>query len=780
LVWNDEATGLLLESLYCKTPCGNVILWEPLRPGDEGVYIDESERRTFKRLVVDGQQRICTLHKVWESILEHACQDTAQDGRVWCLDLTVESGVRGLARAPRRRSLFALAKDPTKENGGRGSPANRYNLVPLARLRSDDPSVICRHFVRTNGVGHGNVEEDVQAVRERARKMWEHPLLTITTLRESEGHDAKRIVSLYNRINSAGLRVETEEKAYAALVRMHPQTTYRLREFLRRIHPEKDTVSRSDMLRREKEKSFGFKLWLRTLVQVCNYYFAKPQGTRDLSFEFINNSPEIDEWFSDVTNRANADILFDRARDSLSFVHNVLTGPLCCDDLRMLPDADCLVPALQLLIKYPGLAAKRHEDLIAYAILRWAIDPNRSPKDTLRIVRDINGASDAESSLRMLLGSHFAALSAQKRDALGARLQEASSLADRYVLLLYWLVRRGGAEDFSYENLASDDEKRRNLYSEAKKRGFDGMAAICARMAPEKQHIVPAASLSKAYGESKRITTSQHDINNVGNLTYISQMLNHFVTGLGEEWFDPEKEREGQNLEKHFLARGGCGHDEDALIGQYKLLLNSRDKQGYLLSEAREPFRQFCAQRRTLIQRAFEDWLGELEKRYASVVERIGPLEQAPRRQAPSRTAARHPSLTEDELVRLADDAGVVDLYRRARVELGLVFGASRRTGQNISFIGTNPDGSRTAMVGIWPKASSPQRGLALVVRPRFISQYLGVRESDLKELLGNPAPHTGTGYGDETYILDADQLARFTGFLADAKRRNAEKKSNR
>ncbi len=57
--------------------------------------------------------------------------------------------------------------------------------------------------------------------------------------REShEEYHLPQVVALYNRINSAGKRVEAEEKIFATLVSLQPATSRGLSDLFERVHPE--------------------------------------------------------------------------------------------------------------------------------------------------------------------------------------------------------------------------------------------------------------------------------------------------------------------------------------------------------------------------------------------------------------------------------------------------------------------------------------------------------------------------------------------------------------
>lgn len=61
LVWGDDNTSLLLESLYFDTPCGTIILWQPEEQSTSKYGIPLSTPDKLRYLVIDGQQRIRSL-----------------------------------------------------------------------------------------------------------------------------------------------------------------------------------------------------------------------------------------------------------------------------------------------------------------------------------------------------------------------------------------------------------------------------------------------------------------------------------------------------------------------------------------------------------------------------------------------------------------------------------------------------------------------------------------------------------------------------------------------
>ena len=232
LVWNEDATGLLLESLYFGTPCGNIILWQPLQPGVHGQPMEGQTE--CELLLVDGQQRTRMLHE--------ACNDVGDpEGKVWCLDLTIEPRCSPLLPDTARRNLFVYVQHPAKTK----NPRYRHNLVPLSELVSDPiPTLRARYVDKSKPeLPDEEIDTALAVAAKTVREMWDRTLFNVIRLKERvDGTDGQRfgidyIVSLYNRINSAGRRVEPQEIAYATLVKLYPDTTARLKGLAKPSRP---------------------------------------------------------------------------------------------------------------------------------------------------------------------------------------------------------------------------------------------------------------------------------------------------------------------------------------------------------------------------------------------------------------------------------------------------------------------------------------------------------------------------------------------------------------
>jgi hypothetical protein len=52
-----------------------------------------------------------------------------------------------------------------------------------------------------------------------------------------------------------------------------------------------EDLERDAVLKRLKERNFGFKLFIRTFIQVCAYHLRSSLGSNSFSFDVINSSP---------------------------------------------------------------------------------------------------------------------------------------------------------------------------------------------------------------------------------------------------------------------------------------------------------------------------------------------------------------------------------------------------------------------------------------------------------------------------------------------------------
>jgi len=613
LVWNTDSVSLLLESLFYGTPCGTIILWEPSNPSDNGIHLP-GEKDDFKRLIIDGQQRIRSLRGALENISTED-DDGDEDGHedtIWCVNLARIPDLSGLLEGGLEGNpLFMKVKDPSDEKA-----RYKYNIIPLKMFIKSAGRDL--EWDRINP--HENIREVLETIKrielsKRLQGIYDRKLFVISMKESNTDNRLHEMVQLYNRINSSGKRVESEERAFATLVSIWPGTGKWLKELFSEIHKNEEDgnpaekLSRDDMLKRKKERNFGFKLFIRTLIQTFSYHFGYSLGSGSFSFDWIDR-PEFNGILTSKSEKSRVEALFEHTKDMLIFVKNVLKEELKCDDLQTLPETVSLLPVFHLLIRYPNFLNKdkqeKYRPLFGLLILEILL-AEKTQRDILKIIRLINEANTARDCVEELR-KEITFSAGDLKD----RLAESNSLQDRYVLLFYWLLRKNSVSDFSYKNVDSENFRHK------------AEVEICDKEKPEKQHIVPYSKLKEIFGIQDRARLSSHPANNIGNITYISKALNSYDTGLGSKpinlYIEPP-----ENLRRHFLI----GKDEETkgstLVELYSKIIMAEGEETESIAKLKESdFKKICGLRRELICRGFENWVKDLSGSL-SIDDRIEP-----------------------------------------------------------------------------------------------------------------------------------------------------------
>lgn len=609
LVWDDDAVSLLLESLYYDTPIGSFVLWQ-CRDQTQGIPWLRDER--FDHLIVDGQQRTRSLY----GALGGGPARADGGGRLWCVNLRATAECRAhFGRRPKELPLFVNVleryRPPQAEGHAGPSIPSRFqrDLIELQALLWDSGCIEAALGDPRIAWAPGDQHVRRRALEDLAVRLKEMLERQVFVRVEPEC-SLDRVVAIYNRINCAGKRVEAAERAFAMLVAIDPPSSDAIRGLFQAVHgtTRSPGMERDCVLKRQKERSFGFSLFVRTFVQVCAYHFGSQSKSLAFSFDYV--------WSDDFSAKARAlgpeqfRELWRTVEEAIRFVHNVLREELGCDDLRFLPETSSLVPVFQLLIRYPGLVQAGAKTQVAALILHLYL-AECTQAQIMKMVGVANNpqlrhAADAIAKMR-------AGLRVLTKGSLATRLSSANSLQDRYALMLYWLERSRGARDFSY------GANRGRL---AKPDSFRGPEMVLDRAAEaEKQHIVPYSVLKEGIyrselGSNARVGT--HAANNVGNLTYISQRLNSYEVGIGENRLLLDDEPL-ENRQAHLLAGVEPGEDTEAA------------------------FEAFCRERRDAMADGFLQWFAALATAELVGVEAcqvppepprhaIGPLEDEVRR----------------------------------------------------------------------------------------------------------------------------------------------------
>jgi len=663
LVWDTSSVALLLESLFYATPCGSIILWEPANVSAQGIALGQSPQY----LIVDGQQRIRSLHGVFRDKDDGENQDSVmkwgdgadggdqknsgdvdeggdEDNGVWCLNLGRVPEFTEFSGGKRFR-LFRRAKDPrnqdAKQDGKvRGAPLqDRKALLPL-RWFLDHTKAEIRARIGQEGPDRA-VAKAAEAVLQnelvngRLRQMLKRSVFQVSVL--GSQRSLADVIGIYNRINSAGKRVEAEEKAFANLVGECGETHNSLEDFFRRAAKgtgqEAKKNTHDDLLRRQRESRFGFKLFMRTFVLALAYHTDRTVGSTTFSFDSAN--PETLREAHD-----HLQPILETTVNLLAYVATTtLRQGLPCDDLRMLPETASLWPVFQLLIRFPGLMAEGTRAALSSIVLRLIL-ADLKKSELLRLCTQVNHAQSAKDALA-LFNNHRELSPASIRTAIQAGVDGAQSLTARYTLVLYWLLRSQHAKDFLDEGNAS-------------KKGMElkrSEPALCEQVSPEKQHIVPYSRLKDVF-KLHGARPGRHEVHDIGNLTYISSWQNSFETGVGSRPLQLANEPPA-NLDAHLL--GGAG-----LLKAYKGACKHPDSR-IARRHAKDHYREFCRLRREAIKEKLIEW--EMELRSANDDPDVLRLIPAVRLINPQIDddirGLRYPAAVAECLIRLCDQNGM-------------------------------------------------------------------------------------------------------------------------
>jgi len=217
---------------------------------------------------------------------------------------------------------------------------------------------------------------------------------------------------------------------------------------------------------------------MRVFVIAFAYHSDRSIGSSSFSFN------SVDTRRLEAGSKHLNEILDSTVR-LLSSVAEILRTNLHCDDFRMLPETSSLWPVFQCMVRFPELASNCR-DWIAATTLRLMLADLTSGQ-LLNLVAQVNEAADVAEAMAVFDGKP------QRANSVGATIRRgvdrAQSLTDKYALMLYWLIRKHGAKDFSYGlNLSKEKaEELRVKYREGQEAGEPEVSAC---VEPQKQHVL--------------------------------------------------------------------------------------------------------------------------------------------------------------------------------------------------------------------------------------------------------------------------------------------------
>jgi hypothetical protein len=462
---------------------------------------------------------------------------------------------------------------------------------------------------------------------------------------------------------------------------------------------------------------------------VCAYRFGISLGSSSFSFDAVNSLPFQARLDNDSELTKD---LFERTSCVVKSVRKVLRD-LYCDDLRQLPDTTSLLPLFQLLIRFPQLKEPKYAKVLQGLALRLLLSKNLSQRDILGYVREINRANNGKDCLSTLDGQ------VPRPDGphqTADWLKDSNTLRDRYVLMLYWLLRKRGARDFSYSNvnergLRLCEIQESPLYCQNGKE-----AELEEKVKPEKQHLLPYSRLGNLYNIEKRGRASRHEVNNIGNITFISQKLNSYDTGLGSYPIKLDLDHPG-NLESHFLGAAkvkpayddavqkASAYDDALQMPRNTQATPSGKNTAEVREEARKAFERFCEARRKLIEESLVEWVEKLGS--LTIEDRVRPWRLVDPTLQDQVRGLDYPDDIEDAVLDLiGDDEHLRFSHTRRQADKGLV--------------------------ALWVKPASDPRSPGFVMR--FLENRLEVEPAEgsalyhtLKELMDGRASRDGRNW---------------------------------
>jgi hypothetical protein len=160
---------------------------------------------------------------------------------------------------------------------------------------------------------------------------------------------------------------------------------------------------------------------------------------------------------------------------------------------------------------------------------------------------------------------------------------------------MYALERRKGARDFSYRENGLDGE------------GFKVPERVVGEDAePEKQHLVPYSLLATAYDLASGTRASTSEINNIGNITYISRIQNSWG-GVSDRLLKLKADDE-TNLTAHFI-------DGSALAAYERV--RRLERRGQATGRAlRVEYERWISRRRKALVEGFAEWARDLRDKW--------------------------------------------------------------------------------------------------------------------------------------------------------------------
>ena len=418
MVWNDSNIALLLESLYFGTPCGNIILWEPpvdRETKDYGEPLPGAEQAS-KYLVIDGQQRIRTLHGIKTEIDTGAKKSGDDIPYVWAVNLGEFSKLQefsqtteGIAfKQGKPDSLFVKVKDPVLqkrsyidyarkkiEDGSAKtlSPEyrNQYNFIPIniimkdafpddlhitfnngmerkcfsefkkdPRKKADCLMQITEKLIPDHTVFVDLEEENRDAVMKFLNALHDHLMRIFERkfpVRILDTDDMSDIIHTYIRINSGGRAVQQEEKTIARLVQLCPEYASDADggsfSAIAKLFEKIHGQTDPGNVNDHYQRLKETLFGFKLFVRVFVLAASYHTGRAIGSQTMSFSAIESNDELETCAGRDSIPKIWAVVEKVTLAVKDLLENELCFDSLAFLPDSRSLWPMFMILIKHP-------------------------------------------------------------------------------------------------------------------------------------------------------------------------------------------------------------------------------------------------------------------------------------------------------------------------------------------------------------------------------------------------------------------------------------------
>lgn len=500
-------------------------------------------------------------------------------------------------------------------------------------------------------------------------------------------------IDSYNRINKGGKRVEAEERAFATLVKFFPD---KINDYLKKCfeitHSKRkdrddsnitDNITRDDYLARMRERNLGFKFFLRVLIQNIQYHLNLSSGSENFSFDIINDKrlrliqdaenkknmfeqSENQNNFSDVPGFTE---LTENSMVQIKYLFNRINDDLYCDYFVTLPQTFALQPVIQLLIQYPDILTNENEKAITDSISGIILGLLLSDLSSTELMKRIKSIKQGKLELKKAIEEIKKLLTESIDKNLNTHLKDSDSPQNKYVLLLYWLERRNKAREFNlkcikdeseWNDVISKGEFKDKTYLEAyyykltKQTLVDvnfgkvnekiKKEILNVKLDPQRQHIVPYDKLKLIYEDLREADNriSSHEVNNIGNITWMSAVSNGIEYGVSNNYLKLSEE-DDENLEHRFFIKSNINiEDSQKFKSAYKLYEKIRKKLNAIeknkdyanqvlkhnIDKTKKDFLKFTESRIKIIAVGFKEWYGDLFEGLPNI-ERFEPLSKS-------------------------------------------------------------------------------------------------------------------------------------------------------